>query len=104
MHLRGFEFPSRVTAEKIKYKDLEKFMKHKLNMLEPGIFMLAAFGIIAAVALVFRMVNWEILACFAAWTAGLILTAVTVLLIIKAHQYIVLNERAVRENKEKHIN
>ena len=78
-------------------------MKHKLNMLEPGIKMLAAFGIIAFIALVFYLIRWEIAAYIAAGIAGLILVTLTVLLIIEAHQDKVLNERAIKENKEKHI-
>ena len=78
-------------------------MKHKLNMLEPGIKMLAAFGIIALIALVFYLIRWEIAAYIAAGIAGLILVTLTVLLIIEAHQDKVLNEKAIKENKKKHI-
>lgn len=72
-------------------------------MLEPGVKMLAAFGIIAAIALVFYLVRWEIPAYIAAGIAGLILIVLTVLLIIEAHQDKLLNERAIKENKRKHI-
>ncbi len=78
-------------------------MKHKLNMLEPGVKMLAAFGIIAVIALVFYLVRWEIPAYITAGIAGLILIVLTVLLIIEAHQDKLLNERAIKENKRKHI-
>lgn len=72
-------------------------------MLEPGVKMLAAFGIIAVIALVFYLVRWEIPAYITAGIAGLILIVLTVLLIIEAHQDKLLNERAIKENKRKHI-
>ena len=78
-------------------------MKHKLNMLEPGVKMLAAFGIIAAIALVFYLIRLETASYIAAGIAGLILIVLTILLIIEAHQDKVLNEKAIKENKEKHI-
>ena len=72
-------------------------------MLEPGVKMLAAFGILAAIALVFYLLRWEIPAYVAAGIAGLILIVLTILLIIEAHQDKVLNEKAIKENKKKHI-
>ena len=72
-------------------------------MLEPGVKMLAAFGIIAAIALVFYLIRLETASYIAAGIAGLILIVLTILLIIEAHQDKVLNEKAIKENKEKHI-
>ena len=78
-------------------------MKHKLDMLEPGIRMLAVFGIISIIGLVFYLLRWDLAAYIAAGITVLILLVLMVLLIIEAHQDKVLNERAIRENKEKHI-
>ncbi|MBR4431286.1 MAG: hypothetical protein IKZ29_03260 [Clostridiales bacterium] len=75
--------------------------KHKLNMLEPGSKMLAIAAALSGAALVLYYFKLFIVAYVLAGLAGLIFLVLIILLMIESHQDKVLNEAAIREDKEK---
>ena len=77
-----------------------KRFKHKLNMLEPGTRMLKCIGILILIGLLFYVFRFSI-AAFCIWTlAGIVFAVLLVLLAIEAHQYNVMNDIAIKENRK----
>lgn len=80
--------------------DKEKRYKHKLNMLEPGMLMLKCIGVLVIIGLLFYVFQLKTVA-FCIWAvSGIILAVLLVLLAIESHQDKVLNEIAIKENRE----
>ena len=78
----------------------EKCFKHKLNMLEPGTRMLKCIGILILLGLLFYIFRIKI-AAFCIWAlSGIVFVVLLVLLAIEAHQDNVMNDIAIKENRE----
>ena len=89
-----------------------KHYKHKLNMLEPGIKMLAAIGISIGIGILFRVIRAVILGnvLFGIFTvilsnvffglAAVIGLTLFILLMIEHHQDKIMNNDAIKENKD----
>ena len=78
----------------------EKRFKHKLNMLEPGTKMLKWIGILALAGLLLYILRFR-MAAFCVWVfSGAIFVVLIVLLVIEGHQDKVLNDIAIKENRE----
>jgi hypothetical protein len=78
----------------------EKRFKHKLNMLEPGTKMLKWIGILASAGILLYILRLR-MAAFFVWTlSGMIFVVLIVLLVIEGHQDKVLNDIAIKENRE----
>ena len=79
--------------------DEKKRFKHKLNMLEPGIKMLKWMGILILVGIMLYVFRFK-MAAFCVWAvSGVIFATLLILLAIEAHQDNVMNEIAIKENK-----
>ncbi len=77
-----------------------KEFKHKLNMLEPGTRMLKWIGVLILIGILLYVFRLRI-AAFCVWAvSGIVFTVLLVLLAIEAHQDKVMNENAIRENRE----
>ena len=77
----------------------EKRYKHKLNMLEPGTKMLKCIGIMSLLGILLYAFHFRIIA-FCVWAvSGIIFAILLILLAIEAHQDNVMNEIAMKENK-----
>ena len=74
--------------------------RHKLNMLEPGIVMVKWIAVLALAGLILLFLHWRGAACFLLGLSGTILAVLLLLLVIESHQDRVLNEIAMRENKD----
>ena len=74
--------------------------KHKLNMLEPGGIMLKVAGVLILIAILLWLVGWHIASVVFAALAAVDFIVLIILLVIEAHQDKVLNDIALRENKE----
>ena len=81
----------------------EKRFKHKLNMLEPGTKMLKWIGILALAGLLLYILRLRI-AAFCLWAlSGVVFVVLIVLLAIEGYQDKVMNDIAIKENKENGI-
>lgn len=79
--------------------DEKKRFKHKLNMLEPGIKMLKWIGILVLVGVLLYAFRFK-MAAFCVWAvSGVIFAVLLILLAIESHQDSVMNEIAIKENK-----
>lgn len=77
----------------------EKRFKHKLNMLEPGTRMLKWIGILILIGLLLYIFQLR-MAAYCVWAvSGIIIAILLILLVIEAHQDKVMNELAIKENK-----
>lgn len=85
-------------SEKITY---ENRYKYKLNMLEPGQIMMKIIGVLLLIAIIFWWVKWQAIAVAALILAGLVFAVLLILVAIELHQDKVLNDIAMRENKDK---
>lgn len=74
--------------------------KYKLNMLEPGLIMMKIIGALFVSGIVFWVAKWHWLSIFFLVLSGIIFAALLILAAIEAHQDNVLNDIAMRENKE----
>ena len=80
--------------------NLKKRYKHKLNMLEPGTKMLKWTGLLLAAGVLLLLLRWKIAAYCVFGLAGILFAVFIILLMIESHQDRVLNEIAVKENRE----
>ena len=81
----------------------EKRFKHKLNMLEPGTAMLKWIGILILIGILLYVFQFRV-AAYCVWAgAGVVFAVLLVLLAIESHQDKVLNEIAIKENRENGI-
>lgn len=85
-------------SEKITY---ENRYKYKLNMLEPGQIMMKIVGVLLLIAIIFWLIRWQAIAVAALILAGLVFAVLLILVAIELHQDKVLNDIAMRENKDK---
>ncbi len=74
--------------------------KYKLNMLEPGLIMMKLIGTLFLFAIVFWVAKWHWLSVILGVLSGILFATLLILVAIEAHQDKVLNEIAMRENKE----
>ncbi len=74
--------------------------KYKLNMLEPGGIMLKVAGVLILIAILLWLVGRHIASVVFAALAAADFIVLIILLVIEAHQDKVLNDIALRENKE----
>lgn len=74
--------------------------QYKLNMLEPGLIMMKIIGTLFAFGIVFWVAKWYWLSIISWALSGILFVALLVLVAIEAHQDRVLNDIAMRENKE----
>ena len=77
-----------------------KRYRHKLNMLEPGTKMLKWTGILLAVGFALYLLRLKTAAYCVTGLAGASFAVLVILLIVEAHQDKVLNEIALREDRE----
>lgn len=73
--------------------------RHKLNMLEPGIAMLKAVGVLLLAGGALLALDWKGAAHATFGAAGLVFLVLLILIAIEAHQDRVLNEMAKRERE-----
>lgn len=85
-------------SKKITY---ENRYKYKLNMLEPGQIMMKIVGVLLLLGITFRLVRLQAISVAALILAGLVFAVMLILVAIELHQDKVLNDIAMRENKEK---
>lgn len=78
-----------------------RYSKHKLNMLEPGLIMLKMAGVLFATGLLFWVAEWHWLSVIAWILAGAVLAVLLILVGVELHQDKVLNGIAMRENGER---
>ena len=83
--------------------DREKRYKHKLNMLEPGTQMLKGIGILVIIGLLFYIFKLNTVAICIWSVSGFVFAVLLVLLAIEAHQDKVMNDLAIKENRENGI-
>lgn len=76
-----------------------KKYKYKLNMLEPGIKMIKAIGILILLSVLFYFTNLLILCYLFGVLAGITGFILWFLIIIEQHQDRVLNEQAIEEKR-----
>ena len=74
--------------------------RHKLNMLEPGIVMMKWIAVLALAGLILLFLHWREAACILLGLSGGIFAVLFLLLVIESHQDRVLNEIALRENRD----
>ena len=77
----------------------EKRYKHKLNMLEPGTKMLKWTGLLLAAGVLFGLLHWKYAAYCVMGLAGCLFAVLIILLMIESHQDRVLNETAIKEDR-----
>ena len=81
----------------------EKRYKHKLNMLEPGTQMLKGIGVLVIIGLLFYFFQLKTVAICIWSVSGIVFAVLLVLLAIEAHQDKVMNDLAIKENRENGI-
>lgn len=77
-----------------------KKYKYKLNMLEPGIKMIKALGILAVIGCILYLCNVILFAYLFFGLATLMVILLWLLLVIESHQDKVLNEQAILERRK----
>ena len=75
--------------------------KPKLNMLEPGLVMIKIAGVLLLAGTVFWFLKWRFIAAAAWISAGIVFGVLLLLVAVELHQDEVLNEIALRENRER---
>lgn len=85
---------------KHKGKCYENRFKHKLNLLEPGLFMLKIIGGLFVFGILFWLIEWHLLSAITVFLTGAVFAVLLILIIIEAHQDNVLNDIAMHENME----
>lgn len=73
--------------------------KYKLNMLEPGLVMMKIIGVLFVSGIVFWVAKLQWLSFIFCFLSGIVFVALLILIAIEAHQDNVLNDIAMRENK-----
>ncbi len=84
-----------------KKKEYDQRYGHKLNMLEPGTAMLKWIGILLPVGLILRLLQLNAAAYILFGLSGIIFVVLVILLMTELHQDKVLNEIALREERQK---
>ena len=78
----------------------EKRFKYKLNMLEPGTRMLKYIGILLLIGILLYIFRFRI-AAFCVWAvSGIVFAVLLILLAIESYQDNVINDIAIKENRE----
>ena len=78
----------------------EKRFKYKLNMLEPGTRMLKYIGILLLIGILLYIFRFRI-AAFCVWAvSGIVFSVLLILLAIESYQDNVMNDIAIKENRE----
>ena len=78
----------------------EKRFKYKLNMLEPGTRMLKYIGILLLIGILLYIFRFRI-AAFCVWAvSGIVFVVLMILLAIESYQDNVINDIAIKENRE----
>ena len=78
----------------------EKRFKYKLNMLEPGTRMLKYIGILLLIGILLYIFRFRI-AAFCVWAvSGIVFAVLMILLAIESYQDNVMNDIAIKENRE----
>ena len=75
--------------------------RHKLNMLEPGTAMLKLIGVLLLGGLILRLLQLNVTAYVLFGLSGIIFIVLVILLAVESHQDKVLNEIALREERQK---
>ena len=78
----------------------EKRPKHKLNMLEPGSRMLKCIGILILAGILLYIFRFKTAAICIWAVSGIIFAVLLILLAIEARQDNVMNDIAIKENRE----
>ena len=78
-----------------------KTYKHKLNMLEPGLKMVKAIGILALLSLICYFCKVVLVSYLFGGIAVLLIAVLWILIVIEQHQDNVMNRQAMEE-REKH--
>ena len=79
----------------------QRRFRHKLNMLEPGTKILGCIGILILIGLISYVFRFKT-AAFCIWTiAGIVFVVLLVLLAVESYQDKVMNDIAIREDREK---
>ena len=74
--------------------------KYKLNMLEPGLVMMKIIGVLFVSGIIFWVAKLPWLSFIFCFLSGIVFVALLILVAIEAHQDNVLNDIAMRENKD----
>lgn len=74
--------------------------KYKLNMLEPGLVMMKIIGVLFVSGIIFWVAKLQWLSFIFCFLSGIVFVALLILVAIEAHQDNVLNDIAMRENKD----
>ena len=77
--------------------------KHKLNMLWPGGAMMKAVAALLVLGGILSLIGWDNPAYYAFGLAGAVFGVLLILVAVELHQDRVLNEIAMKENREEKI-